>query len=139
MQDTTSLNVYKSLIINQTQPDDSLSETLRLARQFLANTPAPKTRETYARELCFFVSWYGRDSSIASIGLEDLLRYKVMLEEQFAPATVAKKIAALKSLFRFAKRTGVIISNPAEELRVAGSTKDRESHGPMGRSMYPGY
>jgi len=48
-----------------------------------------------------------------------------MLEEQFAPTTVAKKIAALKSFFRFAKRIGVTTSNPAEELRLAGPTKNR--------------
>jgi len=48
-----------------------------------------------------------------------------MLEKQYSRATVTKKIAALKSFFRFAKRIKSISENPVEELRVAGSTKNR--------------
>ena len=48
------------------------SEFLRIAAQFLANTPAPKTCETYGRELGSFVSWYDKNSSIVNITFEDL-------------------------------------------------------------------
>ena len=110
--------------VNSAQHDDSSSEFFHIAEQFLANTPVPKTRETYGRELGFFASWYGKDGSIANITLEHLLRYKVMLERQYSPATVMKKVAALKSFFRFAKRVKAISDNPAEELRVAGPIKN---------------
>jgi site-specific recombinase XerD len=129
MQDKiTSVDVnqlLKSSQVNQTQLDCSSSEIYDVARQFLANTPVYKTRETYARELVFFISWYGRDSSIADVKFEDLLRYKVSLENNFSLATVVKKIAALKSFFRFAKRINVIGDNPAEELRVRGPVENR--------------
>lgn len=110
---------------NLAQHNGSSSEFFRIATQFLANTPVPKTRETYGRELGFFVSWYGKDGNIANITFEDLLRYKVMLDKRYSPATVTKKIAALKSFFRFAKRIKSISENPAEELRGAGPTKNR--------------
>ena len=67
------------------QHDDASSEFFHIAEQFLANTPVPKTRETYGRELGFFAYWYGKGGSIASITFEDLLRYKVMLERQYSP------------------------------------------------------
>ena len=53
--------------VDSAQHDDSSSEFFHIAEQFLANTPVPKTRETYGRELGFFVSWYGKDGSIADI------------------------------------------------------------------------
>lgn len=70
--------------VDSAQHDDSSSEFFHIAEQFLANTPVPKTRETYGRELGFFVSWYGKDGSIANVTFEDLLRYKVMLEGKYS-------------------------------------------------------
>ncbi|MFC1902145.1 tyrosine-type recombinase/integrase, partial [Chloroflexota bacterium] len=112
----------KTKLVNQ---NGSSSGFFRLASQFLANTTANMTRDTYGTELVLFVRWFGGDGNVSAIKLEDLLNYKVLLEKQYSPATVAKKIAALKSFFGFAKRIGAIPSNPAEELRVAGATKDR--------------
>ena len=89
--------MLESQLINNTHLSNSSGEFLHVARQFLANTPVLETRETYTRELGFFISWYGKDGSIANIELEDLLKYKVMLETQYSPATVSKKIAAIKS------------------------------------------
>jgi len=105
--------------------DCSSNEIYDVAGQFLANIPVYKTRETYARELAFFISWYGSDSGIADIKFEDLLKYKVSLDSNYSSATVMKKIAALKSFFRFAKRIKVITDNPAEELRVKGPIENR--------------
>jgi site-specific recombinase XerD len=121
-------NVSPSLQFQQislAEHNGSSSAFFHIAAQFLANTPVLKTRETYGRELGFFISWYGRDGSTASITFEDLLRYKSMLDRQYSPATVMKKIAALRSFFKFAKRIEAISDNPAEELRVAGPTKNR--------------
>ena len=129
MQDKiTSVDVYQVLkapLINQTKLDRSTGELYDVAGQFLANTPVYSTRETYARELAFFISWYGRDASIADVKFEDLLKYKVLLEGKFSSATVMKKIAALKSFFRFARRIKAIDDNPAEELRVKGPIENR--------------
>lgn len=111
--------------ISLAEHNGSSSEFFHIAAQFLANTPVLKTRETYGRELGFFISWYGRDGSTASITFEELLRYKSMLDRQYSPATVMKKIAALRSFFKFAKRIEAISDNPAEELRVASPTKAR--------------
>lgn len=97
----------------------------QLSLQFLASTTANMTRDTYGRELMLFARWFGEDGNVSDIKLEHLLRYKVLLERQYSPATVSKKIAALKSFFRFSKRIGAIPNNPAEELRVAGVTKNR--------------
>lgn len=95
-----------------------------MAAQFLANTPIHKTREIYGRELGFFISWFSKNSSITNITLEDLLRYKIMLEKQYSPATVMKKTAALQSFFRFARAIGAISDNPAGELRVTRPTRN---------------
>ena len=110
----------KLLNVNRSQ-----SGFLQLSSQFLATTTANMTRDTYGRELMLFARWFGEEGNVSDIELDDLLSYKVLLEMRYSPATVAKKIAALKSFFGFAKRIGAIANNPAEELRVAGVTKDR--------------
>lgn len=111
--------------VDKTEYANLSSEFLRIATQFLANTPVIQTRETYGRELGFFISWYGKDGNIANITFEDLLNYKVMLENRYSSATVAKKIAALRSFFKFAKNLNVISQNPTDELRVAKPIKNR--------------
>lgn len=56
-----AVNITRSLQFEQgnlAQQNGLSSEFFHIAAQFLANTPVPKTRETYGRELGFFISWY---------------------------------------------------------------------------------
>lgn len=122
MQIEPSSRDFKTKLLNANRSPSWFS---RLSSQFLATTTATMTRDTYGRELMLFTRWFGEDGNVSDIKLDDLLSYKVLLEMRYSPATVAKKIAALKSFFGFAKRIGAIPNNPADELRVAGVTKDR--------------
>lgn len=42
--------------VSLAEHDRASSEFFHIAAQFLANTPVPKTRETYGRKLGFFIS-----------------------------------------------------------------------------------
>ena len=54
---------------------------------------------------------------LASITETELLEYLAYLrEQQYAEATVARKVAALKSFFAYLKAEGVLHENPAEQL-----------------------
>ena len=60
----------------------------------------------------------GRNKSDwADVTRDDLIEYILWLKErEYASATVARKVAAMKSFFSFLLRTGSIEDNPAEEL-----------------------
>ncbi len=54
---------------------------------------------------------------VAAVGEAELLEYLASLRgQQYAEATVARKIAAVKSFFAYLKAEGAIEANPAEQL-----------------------
>jgi integrase/recombinase XerD len=81
----------------------------------LAARRAPKTVEAYRRDLAHFTAWLRAPASRAST--EDLERYLAQLRaDGFAPATIARRIAALRSLYRHLVLLGTRADNPAAEI-----------------------
>ncbi len=81
----------------------------------LAARRAPRTVEAYRRDLAHFSAWLGAAPSRAST--EDLERYLAQLRaDGFAPATIARRIAALRALYRHLVLLGSRDDNPAAEL-----------------------
>jgi integrase/recombinase XerD len=81
----------------------------------LAARRAPRTVEAYQRDLNHFSAWLGAAPSRAS--LDDLERYLAQLRaDGFAPATIARRIAALRALYRHLVLVGSREDNPAAEL-----------------------
>jgi integrase/recombinase XerD len=81
----------------------------------LAARRAPRTVEAYRRDLAHFTAWLGAKPSTAST--EDLERYLAQLRaDGFAPATIARRIAALRALYRHLVLLGSREDNPAAEL-----------------------
>ena len=84
---------------------------------------AEKTRHAYAGDTGQFAHWAAA-SSVAPTGvdLRVLRRYAQALSERgagpdrAAPATVARKLASLRSFFRVLREHGMILQNPADLL-----------------------
>ena len=77
------------------------------------------TVSAYRNDLTQFDEFMvGRNKSEwADVTRDDLIEYILWLKErEYASATVARKVAAMKSFFGFLLRTGKIEDNPAEEL-----------------------
>jgi integrase/recombinase XerC/integrase/recombinase XerD len=79
---------------------------------------AAKTRRAYAGDGLDFARWAGaRELAPATVDVRALRRYLAGLTEQGrAPSTVARKLAALRSLFRTEIERGERTENPAELL-----------------------
>ncbi len=59
----------------------------------------------------------GPDAEWSDVTREQLISYILFLKDrQYASATVARKVAALKSFFHFLLRVGVISDDPSEDL-----------------------
>jgi integrase/recombinase XerC/integrase/recombinase XerD len=89
---------------------------------------ADKTRRAYGIDLTQFASWAtGHELEPASVDHRALRRYAASLSERGqAPATVARKLAALRGFFRALVELGARGDNPAELL----SSPKRPQHLP---------
>lgn len=83
------------------------------------------TRRVYEIELRKFFAHV--DKELRDIRYSDLLEYAESLDH-LAPASQARAITTIRSLFKFAKETGYLMFNPAEMLkppRVNNQSEDR--------------
>jgi site-specific recombinase XerD len=103
--------------------DDGLTPSWRAAldnfdEDLRRRAVAAKTRNAYAIDTAQFARWASAHHlAPSSIDVRGLRRYVAGLSELGqAPATVARKLAALRGLFRIQVQLGVRAENPAELL-----------------------
>jgi site-specific recombinase XerD len=83
-------------------------------RDLRARGAAERTRRAYAVDLGQFVAWAGERSPV-DVRHRDVRRYAAGLSaEGAAPATVARKLAAVRGLFDYLVRTERLGQNPAD-------------------------
>jgi integrase/recombinase XerD len=81
----------------------------------LATRRAPKTVEAYRRDLSALGGWF--DGPIGGITTEQLEHYLAELRAAgLSPATIGRRVAAIRSFFRHQTLLGVRTDNPAAEL-----------------------
>jgi integrase/recombinase XerD len=82
---------------------------------------SPNTRAAYANDLGSFMLWVENahpDIAWASIGSEVISGYLEDLDERgYSKSTRARKVASLKSMFRFLRTEGIVDANPMETFR----------------------
>jgi integrase/recombinase XerC/integrase/recombinase XerD len=97
--------------------DGAWAEALELLQKDLRlRDAAPRTKRAYGADLEQFARWAGADgSSPVEIGPKAVRRYIAHLSEcGAAPATSARKLAALRALFSSQREHGRIAHNPAD-------------------------
>jgi integrase/recombinase XerC/integrase/recombinase XerD len=83
-------------------------------RDLRARSAAERTRKAYSVDLGQFVEWAG-DRQPGDLRHRDVRRYAAGLSSGgAAPATVARKLAAIRGLFDFLVRTERVGQNPAD-------------------------
>jgi integrase/recombinase XerD len=83
----------------------------------LATQRAPKTVDAYRRDLAALSKWLKRP--VGSVTTEELEQYLAELRAAgLSPATISRRVAAIRSFFRHQALLGARIDNPAAELRL---------------------
>ena len=94
-------------------PDPDVEGFLAL----LATRRAPKTVEAYRRDLSALAKWFG--GPVGRITTEQLEQYIAELRAAgLAPATIARRVAAVRSFFRHQTLLGARTNNPAADLEL---------------------
>jgi integrase/recombinase XerD len=96
-------------------PGPGLDPALDRFLAVLATRRAPRTVEAYRRDLTALAAWLGGPVSAAST--EELERYFAEGRAAgLAPATIARRLAAIRALFRHEQLIGARSDNPAAAL-----------------------
>lgn len=75
-------------------------------------------REDLTQAVGFFHDKLGADAEIARIGSRHIRAYIAWMSEQgYAKTTIARRLAAIRSWFRFLCRNGVVSANPCDGVR----------------------
>lgn len=78
---------------------------------------AENTRRAYERDLTEFIDYVDRPVQAITLGDVQAFREHLVAERDLATATVARKLACLKSLFSFAHRVGYVQFNTGRPVR----------------------
>ena len=115
---TTQVSLSESWLRALAQLDDDLRRT----------NSAPRTRRAYGIDTLQFACWSDSHTLAPSeVGARDVRRYVARLSEQnLSPTTTARKLAAIRALFRSLREHGEIEQSPADLL----ATPRRASHLP---------
>lgn len=89
-----------------------------------------RTVEAYRRDLLQFAEWCrGRGRGLAELGLDELNRYQTELHESGQkPASIARKVSALRQFFKYCCLEKGLRQNPAEQLRGPGQDRRLPKH-----------
>ena len=95
------------------KPDQAVEGFLALAAARLA----PRTVEAYRRDLAHVAGWLGRSPADAST--DDLAAYVAQLRaDGLAPTTIARRLAAVRALYRHQVLLGSRTDNPAATVEL---------------------
>ncbi len=106
-------------------PNDTAAEPLgkpwldalaQLERDLRRKGASERTRRAYARDACQFAQWASTHGlQPPDAGPRDIRRYVAHLSERsLSPATSARKLAALRAMFRVLREHGLIEQSPAD-------------------------
>src|SRR5712692_5660697 len=116
--------MYAGAIMDKPQPDDIANFLQDLQRQELS----VNTTDSYRLDLANFSRWFsqsnGESFSARATTQTDLRDYRAHLiaNERRSPATVNRRLAALRKFFLWAKAKGLVSENPTDSVKGVTST-----------------
>ena len=102
-------------------PNSSLTSAINSWESFLADKGrSPNTIKAFLSDVRLLTSFLPEDVKLSQIGTKDLNRYFEWMEKErdvpCSPKTLARRITATKSLFRWLHQYGVLVVDPAEKV-----------------------
>jgi len=101
------------------------------ASVFLAGQLSGNTRRAYERDLCEFFQIGALEritvEMVKGVTLEQVVCYRNMLLDKYKPATVARRMSALRSFFDYCCSIGLLRTNPATSKLARSPRVDNES------------
>jgi site-specific recombinase XerD len=111
----------ESQLILHLTPNSTLTSAINSWQAFLADKGrSPNTIKAFLSDVRLLTSFLPEDVNLSQIGTKDLNRYFEWMENErevpCSPKTLARRITATKSLFRWLHQYGVLVTDPAEKV-----------------------
>ena len=102
-------------------PNSTLTSAINSWEAYLADKGrSPNTIKAFLSDVRLLTSFLPEDIALNQIGTNDLNRYFEWMENErevpCSPKTLARRITATKSLFRWLHQYGVLVTDPAEKV-----------------------
>ena len=102
-------------------PNSTLISAINSWESYLADKGrSPNTIKAFLSDVRLLTSFLPEDVTLSQIGTKDLNRYFEWMENErevpCSPKTLARRITATKSLFRWLHQYGVLVVDPAEKV-----------------------
>jgi integrase/recombinase XerD len=102
-------------------PNSTLTSAINSWESYLADKGrSPNTIKAFLSDVRLLTSFLPEDVKLSEIGTKDLNRYFEWMENErevpCSPKTLARRITATKSLFRWLHQYGVLVVDPAEKV-----------------------
>jgi len=102
-------------------PNSTLASAINSWESYLADKGrSPNTIKAFLSDVRLLTSFLPEDVKLSEIGTKDLNRYFEWMENErevpCSPKTLARRITATKSLFRWLHQYGVLVVDPAEKV-----------------------
>jgi integrase/recombinase XerC len=114
----------QSTIIIVAAKERELAHVTRRFLRFLEveKNCSPLTIKSYREDLAaldeFLIASFGAAPSVKEISPQTLRGYSAAMQEaEYSKATIARRLASLRSFFRFSQREGLVETNPAKPVR----------------------
>ncbi len=79
---------------------------------------SPRTRRAYGTDLRQFQDFLGRGADPGNVAPDDVRAFLASLHKKLHPATLGRKLAAIRSLYRYLRQNGQVELDPSAELRA---------------------
>ncbi|NJM47507.1 MAG: tyrosine-type recombinase/integrase [Alkalinema sp. RU_4_3] len=123
--DTIDPQVAAKLVVAMAialQPQSGIEGDAEMIDLWLQSRKSKQTRKEYRRDADYFLAWFGGE--LRSVTLKDMVQYQqACIDKGWRPATVRRKVNAVRSLFRFAVKTGYLHAVPGEGLDLPPDTE----------------
>lgn len=122
-----SRKIMKTLTLTHTTNPGALpsfpiskKRTAMAIQVFLLNQRFEHTRTAYGKDLRDFFMAIG-ETDLKTIGKVHLIAFRHALEQHYETTSVARKLACIRSFFKFCEAEGYIEKNPATGLKCPGA------------------
>lgn len=104
--------------LNKSQPELVKQSTTfaEACDKYIDQYAVPNGQEQDRYQTPYFVAFFGKEVKISEISVERLKELKTKMLQEYAPSTVIRRWTLLNSIFREAKSSGYVNSNPCREI-----------------------
>src|SRR5215210_8882983 len=120
------MSISRTLSVEPREDVDQLVD--RFLQDLQRQETSPNTRRSYQLDLLHFASWFartlGEGFSPEAVTPTDVREYRgyLLQVEKRQPATVNRRLAALRRFFQWAKATGLVNEMPTDDVKGVASS-----------------